>query len=105
MSFEKQLLEENGHYIDIAPTVTVHNISHILDALDITLINHGNEHQEIEAYGGYGFYNPITGEKLIEEGLPYYLETDNEVVVFEQTDEMMNRFYRNNVYYLVDGRI
>ena len=87
MSFEKQLLEENGHYIDIAPTVTVHNISHILDALDITLINHGNEYQETETYGGYGFYNPITGEKLIEEGLPYYLETDNEVVVFEQTDE------------------
>lgn len=105
MSFEKELLEENGHYIDIAPTVTVHNISHILDALDITLINYGNESQEIETYGGYGFYNPITGEKLIEEGLPYYLETDNEVVVFEQTDEVMNRFYRNNVYNLIDGRI
>ena len=41
---------------------------------------------------GMVFIILITGEKLIEEGLPYYLETDNEVVVFEQTDEMMNRF-------------
>lgn len=105
MSFEKQLLEENGHYIDITPTISVHNISHILDALDILLINHGNEiHDEI-TYGGYGFYNPITGEKLIEEGKSYYLETDNEIAVFEQNEQIINQFYRNNVYSLIDGKI
>lgn len=105
MDFEKQLLEENGHYIDVSPTVSVHNISHILDALDILLINHGNEIHSETAYGGYGFYNPITGEKLIEEGKSYYLESDNEVVVFEQNEQMINQFYRNNVYQLTDGRI
>lgn len=105
MDFEKQLLEENGHYIDVSPTVSVHNISHILDALDILLINHGNEIHSETTYGGYGFYNPITGEKLIEEGKSYYLESDNEVVVFEQNEQMINQFYRNNVYQLTDGRI
>lgn len=105
MDFEKQLLEENGHYIDITPTVSVHNISHILDVIDISLINHGNKFQDKETYGGYGFYNPITGEKLIEEGESYYLESTNEIVVFEQNEATMNRFYRDNIYKLINGRI
>lgn len=101
---EKKYLHDFGYLININKTLTVHNIRHVLEDVELILSYYKEGHKPLYLNNPVGFYDPITYKKKIHPGKRYTLvdpktgNKNNSIVTYQETDECYLQFYFHAVY-------
>lgn len=101
------LIEQLECYLDLTPKVSIFSVKHILERLESIINNHYSEYSANLNIVPYGFFSPLTNQKIIHENQNYVVEHNGlvEEKVYTGTEEDFRYFISSNVYNPEDNKI
>lgn len=103
----ESLIEQLECYLDLTPKVSIFSVRHILERLESIISNHYSDYSANLNIVPYGFFNPLTNQKIIHENQKYIVEHNGltEEKVYTGTEEDFQYFISCNVYNPVDNKL
>lgn len=97
-------IEKYNHLLDLDIKQTSFIADGFLERMEFVISKYDPDYPSLVFSNPYGLFNPLTGEKLIEEGCAYYLDDSRDPVIYDGSFESLEYFFTKNIM-SKDGRL